>query len=142
MLNAEQIQTFLPHRTPMLLVDEVQVDDSGNARGSYQVHGSEFFLQGHFPGFPVVPGVVLCEIIAQSAGVLVMDELKKGSLSLFAGMENVRFRRMVRPGDRVDTLCRLLKVSGQLIKVAGEARVEGQLCAEGTFLLMLRPKEA
>ena len=98
-------------------------------------------LPGHFPGQPVVPGVVLCEIIAQSAGVLVMDELKKGCLSLFAGMENVRFRRMVRPGDRVDILCRLLKVSGQLIKVAGEARVEGQLCAEGVFLLMLRPKE-
>ncbi len=142
MLNTQQIQTFLPHRPPMLLVDEVEVDEQGTARGCYTVRGDEYFLQGHFPGYPVVPGVVLCEMIAQAAGALVQDELAKGSLPLFTGMEGVRFRQMVRPGDRVESTCRLLRASGRLIKVAGEARVQGQVCAQGVFLLMLTKKDA
>lgn len=142
MLSIEQIKAFLPHREPMLLLTEAGMDAEGAAQGRYRVRGDEPFLQGHFPGFPVVPGVILCEMIAQSAGILVKDELAKGLLPLFAGMEGVRFRRMVRPGDTVETRCRLLRVSGQLIKVRGEARVDGQVCAEGVFLLMLSGREA
>ncbi|MDI9519639.1 MAG: 3-hydroxyacyl-ACP dehydratase FabZ [Bacillota bacterium] len=141
MLNRDEIKTFLPHREPMLLLDGVSMDENGNALGEYTVTGDEFFVSGHFPGHPVVPGVILCEIIAQSAGILVMDELKKGDLSLFTGIENVRFRRMVKPGDTIKTRCKLLRVSGKLIKIQGEATVDGQLCAEGVFLLMLRPKD-
>jgi 3-hydroxyacyl-[acyl-carrier-protein] dehydratase len=141
MLNIEDIKGFLPHREPMLLLQHNWLDEEGRACGTYKVSGDEFFLQGHFPGYPVVPGVILCEIIAQTAGILVMDELKKGALSLFAGMENVRFRRMVRPGDMVQTQCVLLRASGQLIKLQGAATVDGQVCAEGVFLLMLQKKE-
>ncbi len=133
---------FLPHRAPMLLVDEVSLDEHGNVSCSYFVRGNEFFLQGHFPDFAVVPGVILCEMIAQSAGILVKDKLIRGVLPLFAGIEKVRFRRMARPGDRVEISCHLLRASGQLIKIAGEARVDGKLCAEGIFLLMLSGKEA
>ncbi len=136
-MNRDEIQVFLPHREPMLLMDEAFPGNPGEASGSRLIRGDEFFLQGHFPGFPVVPGVILCEMIAQSAGVLVMDRLKEGLLPLFTGIEKVRFRRMVRPGDRVVTKCRMLRASGSLLKVAGEARVNGELCAEGVFLLML-----
>ena len=142
MLNKEQIKTFMPHREPMLLLDQVQLDAKGQSSGAYTVCGDEHFLQGHFPDHPVVPGVILCEIIAQTAGVLVEEELKKGLLSLFTGMEQVRFRRMVRPGDTIHTTCSMIRASGSLIKIRGEARVEGQLCAEGVFLLMLREKDA
>lgn len=141
MLNKEEIKTFLPHREPMLLIDQVGLDENGDALGSYTVRGDEFFLSGHFPGQPMVPGVILCEIIAQSAGILVMEELKKGDLSLFTGIENVRFRRMVVPGETIKTRCKLLRVSGKLIKIQGEATVDGQICAQGVFLLMLRKKD-
>lgn len=136
-MNRDEIQTFLPHRAPMLLVDEVALAGENEARGHYQVRGDEPFLQGHFPGFPVVPGVVLCEIIAQSAGILVKDKLQEGLLPLFIGMDQVRFRRMVRPGDMIHTRCKLIRRTGMMVKIAGEARVEGELCAEGTFLMML-----
>lgn len=136
-MERKEIETFLPHRPPMLLVDRVELDAEGSARGEYTVRGDEHFLEGHFPGYPVVPGVVLCEIIAQSAGVLVREELQKGFTPLFAGMEGVRFRRMVRPGDVIRTVCKPIRILGNLLKVGGEARVDGQVCAEGTFLLML-----
>ena len=79
-MNRDEIRAFLPHREPMLLMDEAFPVNPGEASGSCLIHGDEFFLQGHFPGFPVVPGVILCEMIAQSAGVLVMDKLKEGFL--------------------------------------------------------------
>lgn len=137
-MDREAIKTFLPHREPMLLLDEVTVDEQGQAVGALRIRGDEPFLQGHFPGKPVVPGVVLCEIIAQSAGVLVEEYLRKGFLPLFAGMEQVRFRRMVRPGDTVKTRCSTLRQKGMLLKVEGEALVEGEVAASGTFLLMLK----
>mgnify|MGYP000917707880 FL=1 len=141
MLNRDEIKTFLPHREPMLILDSVFLDKNGDANGEYTVTGEEFFLSGHFPGFPVVPGVILCEIIAQSAGILVMDELKKGELPLFIGIENVRFRQMVKPGDTVKTKCKLLRSSGKLVKIKGVAKVNEQLCVDGIFLLMLRAKD-
>ena len=141
MLNRDEIKTFLPHREPMLILDSVFLDKHGDATGAYTVTGEEFFLSGHFPGFPVVPGVILCEIIAQSAGILVMDELKKGELPLFIGIENVRFRQMVKPGDTVKTKCKLLRSSGKLVKIKGVAKVNEQVCVDGIFLLMLRAKD-
>lgn len=141
MLNRDEIKTFLPHREPMLILDSVFLDKNGDANGEYTVTGEEFFLSGHFPGFPVVPGVILCEIIAQSAGILVMNELKKGELPLFIGIENVRFRQMVKPGDTVKTKCKLLRSSGKLVKIKGVAKVNEQVCVDGIFLLMLRAKD-
>lgn len=135
-MNRDEIKTFLPHREPMLLLDEVELDGNGNALGHYTVRGDEWFLQGHFPGNPVVPGVVLCEIIAQTSGAL-LRELLPGKTTLYAGMDSVRFRRMVRPGDTIKVTCRITRQKSNVFVVAGEAAVSDALCASGVFTLML-----
>ncbi|NLD33769.1 MAG: 3-hydroxyacyl-ACP dehydratase FabZ [Clostridiales bacterium] len=140
-MNQQEIKEFMPHRPPMLLLDEAHLLDAGQARGAYRVQEDEIFLQGHFPGNPIMPGVMLCEMIAQTAGILVKDELQKGRTPLFVGIERVRFRRMVKPGETVQTACRLLRAAGSLIRIAGEARVGDELCCQGEFLLMLTPQE-
>ena len=91
----EELKNYLPHREPMLLVDDVMVED-GISTGHYQVRGDEFFLQGHFPGYPVVPGVILCEIMGQCSCALVLEELP-GRLTFYAGLDSVRFKNQVRP---------------------------------------------
>jgi len=135
-MNRDEIKTFLPHREPMLLLDEAELDEMGNALGLYTVRGDEWFLQGHFPDNPVVPGVILCEIIAQTAGVLLRD-LLPGKTTLYAGLDNVRFRHMVRPGETVKVSCRIVRQKANVYVVAGEATVSDALCASGVFTLML-----
>lgn len=142
-MNQEQIEAFLPHRKPMRLVDELEAVSDTEVTGRCRITGDEFFLQGHFPGMPVVPGVILCEMIAQTASLLVKEELEKGRKPLFTGMEGVRFRNMVVPGDLIETHVKLLRVSGKsLIKVEGSASVDGKICAQGTFLMMLTQEAA
>ena len=85
-MNQEEIKEILPHRDNMLLVDEV-VQDGEEAIGTYHVRGDEFFLQGHFPGNPVVPGVILCEILAQSACILLRGEMTDGKLPMYTGLD-------------------------------------------------------
>ena len=108
-MNREEIMRILPHREPMLLLDDVEEQD-GESVGHYAVRGDEFFLTGHFPGNPIVPGVILCEILAQSACVLLQDVMKEGELTVYTGLNNVKFRSPVKPGDRVETRCRMLAV--------------------------------
>ena len=95
-LGKEEIKKILPHRDDMLLVDDVTEED-GVATGHYHVTGSEFFLNGHFPGNPIVPGVILCEILAQSACVLLRDKMTEGQLPVYTGLNNVKFRSPVKP---------------------------------------------
>ena len=96
-MNRTEIMNILPHRDPMLLVDEVYLENDV-AYATYTVKGDEFFLQGHFPNYPVVPGVILCEIMAQSSCLLLVEELV-GRTPFYAGIDKVRFKRQVRPGD-------------------------------------------
>jgi 3-hydroxyacyl-[acyl-carrier-protein] dehydratase len=131
-MTKEEIMQILPHRDNMLLIDEA-VRDGDTARGSYHVRGDEWFLKGHFPGAPVVPGVILCEILAQSACVLLGDIMSEGKLPMFTGMNNVRFKNSVRPGDTYETECRLVKSKHPFYFAEGTGSVDGRLCVKAEF---------
>ena len=136
-MNREEIKTLLPHREPMLLVDWTEKQEDGSIRATYNVTGEEWFLKGHFPDFPVVPGVVICEIMAQSCTLLLGEDLV-GHTPFYGGLDKVRFKRMVRPGDTIETSARMKATRGPLFIIEAEARVEGQLACKGelTFYLM------
>ena len=131
-MNREAIKKILPHREPMLLLDEVE-NREGTALGHYTVRGDEFFLQGHFPENPIVPGVILCEILAQSACVLMQDALEDGKLPVYTGLDQVKFRSPVRPGDTVETTCRITRAKHPFYFAEGTVTVEGRLCVSAAF---------
>lgn len=131
-MNREEIKSILPHREPMLLLDDVTNTD-GVAVGHYHVRGDEFFLQGHFPGNPIVPGVILCEILAQSACVLLSDSLKEGQLPVYTGLDKVRFRSSVRPGDTIETRCTIKRAKHPFYFAEGTVTVDGTVCVSAEF---------
>jgi 3-hydroxyacyl-[acyl-carrier-protein] dehydratase len=129
------IEAIIPHRDPFLLVDEiVELVPGERVRVRYTVRGDEYFLQGHFPGRPIMPGVLMVEALAQAGcvGVLSHDDFA-GKLAVFAGLEGVRFRRLVTPGDTlelelvVDKLRRALGRGTGTVRVGDEVAVEAQL---------------
>ncbi len=130
-MNIEEIKKILPHREPMLLVEEVTVENNISV-GKYTVKGTEFFLQGHFPGKPVVPGVILCEMMAQSSCLLADTGEEEGNfIPYFTGLNNVKMRRPVLPGDTVVFTCELIKQRSNFIFVKGKGEVEGKLAISG-----------
>ena len=138
-MNREEIKQIIPHREPMLLVDEIVLDGE-YARATYTVRGDEWFLQGHFPNNPVVPGVVLCEIIAQGASLLLRDDLI-GKVPFFAGMNKVKFRHPARPGDRLDITAHIIRHNGPFVILKGEALVGDTKAVEGEYTIALLNKD-
>lgn len=131
-MNREEIKTILPHRENMLLLDQVeQIEDT--AHGLYHVRGDEFFLRGHFPGNPVVPGVIQCEILAQSACILLRDQMAAGKLPMYTGLSNVRFKSPVRPGDTFETKVRITRSRPPFYFASGEGYVGDTLCLKAEF---------
>ena len=132
-MDKDEIKEIIPHREPMLLVEEVVQNEDGSTTGYYTVKGDEFFLQGHFPNNPVVPGVILCEMTAQSACAIFLNGELKGKTPVFTGINNVKFRKQVKPGDTVELRCSLVKKKIPFYWINGEARVEGKVVMSGEF---------
>ena len=140
-INIDQIKKMIPHRAPILLIDRVEdvVLDS-EATGIKAVSGNEPYFAGHFPDFPVMPGVLIVEALAQTAAVLVaatMPDLAQGKLVFFTTIEKARFRQPVRPGDVIKLHAVKNTSKGPLWKFAGKATVNGKLVAEADFGAMI-----
>ena len=140
-MTREELKDYMPHREPMLLVDKAELLSETVTEAQYTVTGDEFFLKGHFPGNPIVPGVILCEMMAQGSVMLFKDELLT-HLALYAGLERIKFRRSVVPGDTVVINSRTVTRKGPFSMVDANATVNGQLCCSGTLSFMLVKKEA
>lgn len=136
-MNKQEIMEILPHRDNMLLVDEAEIIDENTSKGKYTITGDEFFLKGHFPGNPVVPGVILCEMMGQSSCVLLSDKTKNCT-PYFTKMNNVKFKNVVKPGDTLESVCTLTKNRGAFYFIDAKGYVDGKLCvsAELSFALI------
>lgn len=134
-MNIEEIKSILPHRDSMLLLDEV-TEESGKAYGKKLITGKEWFLDGHFPQNPVVPGVILCEIMAQSICVLMSGKME-GKLPFFSGLDKVHFKNPVRPGDIFTTECEIVKSRGVFYFAKGSGFVDGKRCVSAEFSFAL-----
>jgi 3-hydroxyacyl-[acyl-carrier-protein] dehydratase len=136
-LDIKAIMDILPHRYPFLLVDRIVALEKGKAiTGIKNVTMNEPFFQGHFPGEPVMPGVLILEAMAQVGGILacLSDPEMIGRLVYFAGVDKARFRRVVRPGDQLVMKLELLKQKGKISKMAGKAYVDDQLTTEAELM--------
>ena len=118
-------------------MDEATKIEDNLAEGKYTVRGDEWFLQGHFPGNPIVPGVIQCEMLAQSACVLLADGASEGMTPVFTSLDKVKFRGMVKPGDTLETECELVRQHGMFYFAKGTGRVNGKVCVSAEFSFAL-----
>ena len=134
-LGRREIEEILPHRDPFLLIDEVvELEPGARVVARKRIREDEWYLAGHFPGRPIMPGVLLVEAMAQTGAVAVLaDEANRGKLALFAGIDDVRFKRIVGPGDEVELTCELERVRGPVGRGKATATVDGELAARGTL---------
>jgi 3-hydroxyacyl-[acyl-carrier-protein] dehydratase len=142
MMTVNEIMKLLPHRYPFLLVDKIADFQPGvSARGVKNVTINEPFFQGHFPGQPIMPGVLIIEAMAQVAGVMAFRSGIEGKSVYFMSIDNAKFRRPVVPGDQVMLDIKVLKQRGNVWKFSGAATVEGKLVSEAEFTAMVTDKE-
>ena len=134
-LDRAAIEAILPHREPFLLIDEVlELEPGERVVALKRVREDEWYLRGHFPGRPIMPGVLIVEAMAQTGAIAVLsEEENRGRIALFAGIDDTRFKRIVEPGDVLQLECTLEQVRGPIGKGKARATVDGQLAARGTL---------
>ena len=145
MLDIVEIQKRLPHRYPFLLVDRIlELEPNKRIVGLKNVTVNEPFFQGHFPGHPVMPGVLIIEAIAQVGGIAVlsMNQGDQNKLLYMAGLENVRFRKPVKPGDQLRIEVDVVAIRSKICKVSGKAWVDGKVVAEADITCGLVDRDA
>lgn len=142
-ISINEVFSILPHRYPFLLVDRIlEIEPGKRAVGLKNVSINEPFFQGHFPGMPIMPGVLVIEAMAQVAGVMLLSSKEhRGKAPFFGGMDKVRFRRPVLPGDTLITEATLLRQRGDMGKVRVVGRVKGKVVAEGEYIFALKPRK-
>ena len=142
-LNSRDIQNILPHRYPFLLVDRIDEIEAGKrAVGIKNVTINEPFFQGHFPGNPIMPGVLIVEAMAQVGGVVILSmDQYKGKLAVFAGINNVRFRKQVIPGDMLRMEVELIALKRGIGKAKAIATVDGKIACEGELMFAVVSEE-
>ena len=135
-LSSADIQKIIPHRYPFLLVDKiVEMEWGKRAVGIKNVTANEYFFQGHFPDYPVMPGVLIIEAIAQVGAVAVLGMPEnRGKIAFFAGVDEVRFKRQVVPGDTLRLEVTMTRLRGPIGQGIGEATVDGELACRGSFM--------
>jgi 3-hydroxyacyl-[acyl-carrier-protein] dehydratase len=145
LLSTAEIQALIPHRWPILMVDRIVEEDRerGYMRGEKGVTATEWFFQGHFPGLPVMPGVMQVEALAQTMAVYVAREPGFGDrIGLFAGIEECRFKRMVQPGDRLTLEITMQKLGRRFGKATAVASVDGEVACEAVLSFVIPPEGA
>ncbi|MFF2483682.1 3-hydroxyacyl-ACP dehydratase FabZ [Paenibacillus sp. NPDC058071] len=143
MLDINQIQEVIPHRPPFLLIDRIlEVEPGVRAVGIKNVTMNEPFFTGHFPGYPVMPGVLIIEALAQVGTVaMLMVEENRGKLGFFAGIDGVRFRGQVTPGDTLTLSVEITRFKGKIGKGQAIAKVGDKVVAEGELMFALQDRE-
>jgi 3-hydroxyacyl-[acyl-carrier-protein] dehydratase len=131
----EVIESIIPHRDPFLFLDEVlELEPGKRVVARKRVRGDEWFFPGHFPGRPIMPGVIMVEALAQAGAVAVLAEAEnRGKLALFAGIDDLRFKRMVEPGDELILTCEVESVRGPIGRGRAVARVGDELAVKGVL---------
>jgi beta-hydroxyacyl-ACP dehydratase FabZ len=142
-LDNDAIRAILPHRYPFLLVDRIIEMDATHVVGIKNVTANEPFFLGHFPDFPVMPGVLVIEAMAQTAGVQVLSTIpdRHNKLVFLVAVDHARFRRPVRPGDQLRIEMKVIKRKGTVAKMAGHATIDGVLVAEAEVMCKLQDRD-
>lgn len=143
MLGIEEIMKTLPHRYPFLLVDRIlEMEEKKRIVGLKNVTINEPFFQGHFPGHPIMPGVLIIEAMAQVGGILLMGQIEgyESKVVYFMSLDNVKFRRPVRPGDQLRFELDMIQIRGMVCKMHGVAKVDGDVVCEADMAAMVRDR--
>ena len=145
LLDIAQIQAILPHRYPFLLIDRViEIERKQRIVAIKNITANEPFFQGHFPGYPIVPGVLMVEAMAQAGGALLLTEIpdREHKLMVFTGIERAKFRKPVVPGDTLMLEVTALRIGSRIQRMRGEAKVEGKLVAEAVIMSAVADRNA
>jgi 3-hydroxyacyl-[acyl-carrier-protein] dehydratase len=143
MLDIEQIKEIIPHRYPFLLIDRIlEVEEGKSAVGIKNVSANEEFFNGHFPDYPVMPGVLIVEALAQVGAVAMLKkEENRGRLAFFAGIDGCRFKKQVKPGDQLRLEVEIVRLRGPIGKGKAVATVDGEVACEAEITFALGEKK-